>query len=90
MSVFGCDVFFFNDTATTEIYTLSLHDALPIWDGAGRDGAGRDGAGRDGAGRDGAGRDSAGREERTHDFNVASRLYGVGERAQERRPYSWQ
>src|SRR5256885_12854931 len=26
--------FFFNDTATTEIYTLSLHDALPIW-GAG-------------------------------------------------------
>src|SRR6266550_9615058 len=24
----GC--FFFNDTATTEIYTLSLHDALPI------------------------------------------------------------
>src|SRR3712207_7210393 len=26
-------VFFFNDTATTEIYTLSLHDALPIWVG---------------------------------------------------------
>src|SRR3989442_2741952 len=26
-----CCVFFFNDTATTEIYTLSLHDALPIW-----------------------------------------------------------
>src|SRR3712207_6992121 len=26
-------VFFFNDTATTEIYTLSLHDALPIWAG---------------------------------------------------------
>src|SRR3712207_9136495 len=26
--VFDC--FFFNDTATTEIYTLSLHDALPI------------------------------------------------------------
>src|SRR3712207_8739243 len=25
--------FFFNDTATTEIYTLSLHDALPIWCG---------------------------------------------------------
>src|SRR2546429_7013354 len=25
-----CVVFFFNDTATTEIYTLSLHDALPI------------------------------------------------------------
>src|ERR1041384_4148915 len=26
-------VFFFNDTATTEIYTLSLHDALPIYPG---------------------------------------------------------
>src|SRR3712207_9144339 len=26
--------FFFNDTATTEIYTLSLHDALPISSGA--------------------------------------------------------
>src|SRR3989442_10346380 len=32
------DIFIFNDTATTEIYTLSLHDALPIWvpDGARR------------------------------------------------------
>src|SRR2546425_5195732 len=28
--------FFFNDTATTEIYTLSLHDALPIWSAASR------------------------------------------------------
>src|SRR5437016_10622550 len=26
----GSPLFFFNDTATTEIYTLSLHDALPI------------------------------------------------------------
>src|SRR2546428_6390088 len=26
-----CMFFFFNDTATTEIYTLSLHDALPIY-----------------------------------------------------------
>src|ERR1044071_10432759 len=35
VSLFLCDtfcfVFFFNDTATTEIYTLSLHDALPIY-----------------------------------------------------------
>src|SRR2546429_5725695 len=37
MPVFNCSrcaplscFFFFNDTATTEIYTLSLHDALPI------------------------------------------------------------
>src|SRR5215216_3932462 len=29
LSVCGWDFFFFNDTATTEIYTLSLHDALP-------------------------------------------------------------
>src|SRR6476620_12689480 len=28
--IVGCFFFFFNDTATTEIYTLSLHDALPI------------------------------------------------------------
>src|SRR3712207_8605586 len=40
---YGCVVvvtfFFFNDTATTEIYTLSLHDALPISEEAGRAGA---------------------------------------------------
>src|SRR2546426_6813428 len=32
----GLFFFFFNDTATTEIYTLSLHDALPISDSSGR------------------------------------------------------
>ena len=30
-AVFCLKKIFFNDTATTEIYTLSLHDALPIW-----------------------------------------------------------
>src|SRR5688572_31138604 len=30
LSTFYILFFFFNDTATTEIYTLSLHDALPI------------------------------------------------------------
>src|SRR5256885_11205873 len=30
-SIVLCFFFFFNDTATTEIYTLSLHDALPIY-----------------------------------------------------------
>src|SRR3989442_9690307 len=41
-------LFFFNDTATTEIYTLSLHDALPILQG----GQGRtDPRGRDYRGR---------------------------------------
>src|SRR5690348_17430726 len=28
--IYNCIFFFFNDPATTEIYTLSLHDALPI------------------------------------------------------------
>src|SRR3989339_284418 len=37
--------FFFNDTATTEIYTLSLHDALPISDGLLRGGRCRRAAG---------------------------------------------
>src|SRR5574341_2620215 len=30
LCAYVCCFFFFNDTATTEIYTLSLHDALPI------------------------------------------------------------
>src|SRR2546427_8631410 len=30
VSIASASFFFFNDTATTEIYTLSLHDALPI------------------------------------------------------------
>src|SRR3712207_8680750 len=34
-----CRLFFFNDTATTEIYTLSLHDALPICAGWARPGS---------------------------------------------------
>src|SRR2546427_12736141 len=31
LTLFFSFFFFFNDTATTEIYTLSLHDALPIF-----------------------------------------------------------
>src|SRR5438067_11670792 len=31
ISAYIISFFFFNDTATTEIYTLSLHDALPIF-----------------------------------------------------------
>src|SRR5260221_14591326 len=34
--IFSFFFFFFNDTATTEIYTLSLHDALPICRGHGQ------------------------------------------------------
>src|SRR2546430_16793979 len=42
--------FFFNDTATTEIYTLSLHDALPISRDGGRLPAGRRRRGADSGG----------------------------------------
>src|SRR2546425_8149100 len=42
----SCLFFFFNDTATTEIYTLSLHDALPICHPALSDGLARHGQGR--------------------------------------------
>src|SRR5947208_14514062 len=56
-------IFFFNDTATTEIYTLSLHDALPIspcvsvfpdddpLDSTGTDRHGSQGVGSNGGGR---------------------------------------
>src|SRR5215204_132812 len=37
LSFFLSFFFFFNDTATTEIYTLSLHDALPISPAGGRE-----------------------------------------------------
>src|SRR5688572_33209200 len=52
LSFFFFFFFFFNDTATTEIYTLSLHDALPI--------CGRSA----GEGEIGYGRDDGGAEER--------------------------
>src|SRR3712207_8466344 len=49
-ALLGLSVFvYFNDTATTEIYTLSIHDALPISRGGGLRGDRR----RRGAGRDG-------------------------------------
>src|SRR5947209_20606752 len=43
--------FFFNDTATTEIYTLSLHDALPIYPSDRNDELGRSGSYVDGIAR---------------------------------------
>src|SRR2546426_10754710 len=49
LTISNFNFFFFNDTATTEIYTLSLHDALPIWrqkpDVSGIDGVSVTGAG---------------------------------------------
>src|SRR5256885_3784928 len=51
--------FFFNDTATTEIYTLSLHDALPIYGDGARARAHDEAGGRAAAHR--PGRESAAR-----------------------------
>src|SRR5437870_13889926 len=62
--------FFFNDTATTEIYTLSLHDALPIFP---RGGAGPgDPSGRDHDPPAGAQRTDPGRSEE-HTSELQSR-----------------
>src|ERR1043165_10253621 len=49
-------VLFFNDTAATEIYTLSLHDALPIWLASQSAARGRAALARAGKGGPGAGR----------------------------------
>src|SRR5579883_3667541 len=49
--LFSVFFFFFNDTATTEIYTLSLHDALPISGGTGAFASGTPRPGRPGGPR---------------------------------------
>src|SRR2546427_4694190 len=75
--------FFFNDTATTEIYTLSLHDALPISGAAGAEELhhacglcaleiGIEGAGRGRAA--GAGEDDCRSEEHTSELQSQSNL----------------
>src|SRR5688572_32070466 len=73
-----CFFFFFNDTATTEIYTLSLHDALPIFPTGGE--VGRAGAGNfaeqvDGGKGEPLWRSPAGRsEEHTSELQSQSNL----------------
>src|SRR2546430_16877585 len=81
--------FFFNDTATTEIYTLSLHDALPIWRGdvrsaraerRGEDDAAVDpgaGAGADG-GNNALPKDGRGERSRARGDPRANRLFVAG------------
>src|SRR5437667_9280895 len=63
-------IFFFNDTATTEIYTLSLHDALPIYsDGRrGSDDRQRNAGLREREGRDGVGLSQSRSEEHTSEL----------------------
>src|SRR2546430_13114710 len=64
--MFVCRFFFFNDTATTEIYTLSLHDALPILDaGASVPGSDADAAVKGGV----AGGRCAGRDRKSKRLN---------------------
>src|SRR5258705_12671840 len=59
--------FFFNDTATTEIYTLSLHDALPIYPPAGAGRADGPAGGGDLLGQGGRGRSAAARRIRSEE-----------------------
>src|SRR2546422_8267387 len=77
--------FFFNDTATTEIYTLSLHDALPICPSARRRGGGA-ACGRSRApvtraeprpGRAARGRPARGTRSEEHTSELQSRLHLV-------------
>src|SRR3712207_8242789 len=73
---------FFNDTATTEIYTLSLHDALPIFR-AGRRCRGRNLRGAARPGRSGVRRDRRARQQcrrlrsEEHTSELQSRQYLV-------------
>src|SRR2546422_4432968 len=77
--------FFFNDTATTEIYTLSLHDALPIssqkigeemYKKTASSGAGASGA--DGSASDGrTGSAGSGQRSEEHTSELQSRLHLV-------------
>src|SRR4029077_21297590 len=63
-----CEYYFcFNDTPTTEIYTLSLHDALPIWVPRERVGTGR-------GGRRGAQRAAGGERSEEHTSELQSNL----------------
>src|SRR2546422_2269065 len=71
--------FFFNDTATTEIYTLSLHDALPISESRGRPRAVRASARISGrsAGRSSSRRPTGSRRSEEHTSELQSRLHLV-------------
>src|SRR3712207_9256824 len=65
--------FFFNDTATTEIYTLSLHDALPIFPIQRRQGSAQDQGRVEGPGFVRAGKRPPQRQRRAQDFRADRR-----------------
>src|SRR3712207_9293471 len=85
MCYFRVLCFFFNDTATTEIYTLSLHDALPISRLAGERVQGRDVLVRDHEAVAGQRREEAGLEQAaTEEHRVVARLgRGPDQRSEE-------
>src|SRR5258708_13947756 len=66
--------FFFNDTATTEIYTLSLHDALPISQDNGNPADARPGIRYSGAGGQSQGGDCQRSEEHTSELQSPDHL----------------
>src|SRR5688572_31608074 len=66
--------FFFTDTATTEIYTLSLHDALPIWQERQARQGHREEAGEPGLRRLGARTRGVGDRDRRHRDRKSTRL----------------
>src|SRR2546430_17562084 len=66
--------FFFNDTATTEIYTLSLHDALPICHAKRDPGASREVVGLPRRDRRGHGRSEEHTSELQSQSNLVCRL----------------
>src|SRR6476620_12709855 len=69
--------FFCNDTATTEIYTLSLHDALPISRAGGRGTARASRGGRSRRTRSGASASPRSRRSEEHTSELQSRQYLV-------------
>src|SRR5260370_20986565 len=91
--IFCSFFFFFNDTATTEIYTLSLHDALPISETIDQNGRAPLVLERDdvlGLARRGAGPPRARSEEHTSELqshlNLVCRLLLEKKKAARRRP----
>src|SRR6266581_5168049 len=78
-------LFFFNDTATTEIYTLSLHDALPI--SAGHRAGARTGAGRRARGRGGtfAGGDRKSTRLNSSHPSISYAVFGLNKKKYRRR-----
>src|SRR2546422_7646992 len=80
-------IFFFNDTATTEIYTLSLHDALPISAAPAPRRASRRARRSPSAGSDAGSSGSASSRSEEHTSELQSRLHLVCRLLLEKKKY---